>query len=70
MRSSPHNGFSFAIRRISACNSAGIGGRPGRDFRRQNNLQPARCQRIIVSGRTTIRASRQSIDLSPDFECH
>jgi MFS family permease len=29
MRSSPHEGFSFAIRRISARNSVGIGGRPG-----------------------------------------
>jgi hypothetical protein len=35
------------------------GGRPGRDFRRQNSFQPARCQRIIVSGRTTTRAPRQ-----------
>lgn len=34
-------------------------GRPGRDFSRQNNVHPARCQRIIVSGRTTTRASRQ-----------
>ena len=28
-------------------------------FRRQNSFQPARCQRIIVSGRTTAKASRQ-----------
>jgi hypothetical protein len=47
--------FSFAIRRISARSSAGIGGRPGRDLRRQNNFHPARCQRINVCGRTTIK---------------
>ena len=35
-------------------------GRPGRDLSRQKSFQPARCQRIIVSGRTTTRASRQS----------
>jgi hypothetical protein len=40
MRSSPHAGFSFAIRRISARSSRGIGGRPGRDFSRQNNFHP------------------------------
>jgi hypothetical protein len=61
MRSSPHyEGFSFAIRRINARNSAEIGGRPRRDFMRQNNFQPARCQRISVSGRTTVSAPRQS----------
>ena len=60
MRSSPQEGFSFAIRRISACNSQGIGGRPGRDFSRQNSFHPARCQRINVCGRTTTKASRQS----------
>jgi hypothetical protein len=60
MRSSPHDGFSRAMRRIRACNCLGIGGRPGRDFSRQKSFQPARCQRIIVSGRTTTRASRQS----------
>jgi len=60
MRSSPHEGFSFAIRRISVCNSEGIGGRPGPDFSRQNSFHPARCQRISVSGRTTTSAPRQS----------
>ena len=59
MRSSPHVGFSFPTRRIRSCTCPGIRGRPGRDFRRQNSRQPARCQRIIVSGRTTTtRASR------------
>jgi len=59
MRSSPHEGFSFAIRRIRAWTCCGIGGRPGRDLSRQNNFHPVRCQRIIVSGSTTTRASRQ-----------
>jgi hypothetical protein len=35
-------------------------GRPDRDLSRQNSFHPARCQRIIVSGRTTTKASRQS----------
>jgi len=60
MRSSPHEGFSSAIWRISTCSSTGIGGRPGRDFNRQNSSHPARCQRISVSGRTTVSAPRQS----------
>ena len=59
MRSSPQEGFSFAMRRIRARNALGIGGRPGRDFHRQNNFHPARCQRIIVAGCTITRASRQ-----------
>ena len=60
MRSSPHVGFSLPMRRIRACNCFGIGALPGRDLRRQNSRQPARCQRIIVSGRTATRAPRQS----------
>jgi len=31
-----------------------------RSHRRQNSLQPARCQRIIVSGRTTTSAERHA----------
>ena len=57
MRSSPHVGFSFPMRRIRSRTCFGIRGRPGRDFRRQNSRQPARCQRIIVSGRTSTRVS-------------
>jgi hypothetical protein len=53
MRSSPHSTFSRAIRRDQLGSSCGIGGRPARDFIRQNNLQPARCQRTIVAGCTT-----------------
>src|SRR4029450_9214849 len=32
IRSSPHNGFSLAIRRMSRRSSNGMGGRPGRDL--------------------------------------
>ena len=63
IRSSPHSTFSRAILRISARSSFGIGGRPARDFIRQNNRQPARCQRIIVAGCTTTSALRQSNSL-------
>jgi hypothetical protein len=45
---------------IKARNCRGIGGRPGRDLSRLNNLHPARCRWIIVSGRTATSASRQS----------
>jgi hypothetical protein len=55
-----YEGFSFAIRRISACNSGGMGGRPGRDLILQDSLHPARCQRINVAGLTTASTSRQS----------
>jgi hypothetical protein len=34
-------------RRLRSRSSCGIGGRPARDFIRQSNLQPARCQRIM-----------------------
>ena len=39
-------GFARAIDTISRLKSAGIGGRPDRDFHRQNSRQPWRCQRI------------------------
>ncbi len=58
--SSPHRGFSVAMRRINWRSSSGIGGRPGLDLQRQNRRQLARCQRINVSGRTTTKAPRQS----------
>ena len=60
MRSWPHVGLSWAIWRMSACNSAGIRGRPGRDFQRQNSRNPWRCQRINVAGCTMAKAWRQS----------
>src|SRR5215831_12995820 len=53
-------GFSRAIRRIRACRSAGIGGRPGVDFQRQKSRNPWQCQRRNVSGCTTAKAARQS----------
>jgi hypothetical protein len=39
-RASPQVGFARAIETISCCRLAGIGGRPGRDFHRQNSRQP------------------------------
>jgi hypothetical protein len=47
------------ISRISRRISSGTVGRPQwrRDFKRQYNLKPARCQRITVSGRTIASAS-------------
>jgi hypothetical protein len=60
MRSSPQVGFSIATRRMSLRSSSGMGGRPGRDFQRHRSRHPARCHRIIVSGRTITRAERQS----------
>jgi len=39
----------------SCCRPTRIGGRPGaRDFQRQNNRNPFRCQRMRVSGLTTM----------------
>jgi hypothetical protein len=53
MRSSPHVRFAAAIVAISRCTSGEIAGRPGkRDYQRQNNRNPCRCQRISVSGFT------------------
>ena len=60
MRSLPQRGFSRAMRRMRRCSSAGIAGRPGREFRRHSSFQALRCQRSHVSGRTTTNASRQS----------
>src|SRR6202047_3989371 len=62
--SSPHTGFSPVILRIKTRSSSGIRGRPGQHFHLQNNLQPARCHRIIVFGRTTNSASRHSKHLA------
>jgi hypothetical protein len=60
MRSSPHEGFSRAIRRISVRSSTGRGGRPRRDVHRHHTRNPWRCQRIKVCGCTMVRACRQS----------
>ena len=55
----PHNRFARLISRISRRISSGTIGRSRRrrDFQRQYDLKPARCQRITVSGRTMARAS-------------
>ena len=54
----PHNGLATLIWRISWRISTVTAGRPQRcfDFHRQYDLNPARCQRITVSGRTIARA--------------
>ncbi len=59
MRSSPQDGLFSAISRMSILSFFGIGGRPGRDFHRQNSLNPCRCQPINVRGCTTVNAIRQ-----------
>ena len=53
--------FSLTMRRISSRISLVVLGRPGRpllDFHRQYVLNPWRCHRTTVSGRTMISASR------------
>jgi hypothetical protein len=54
----PHNGLATLIWRISWRISTVTAGRPQRcfDFHRQYDLNPARCQRITVSGRTMASA--------------
>src|SRR6516165_1492609 len=54
----PHNGLALLISRISRRISKGTVGRPRRrlDFQRQYDRNPARCQRITVSGRTIANA--------------
>jgi hypothetical protein len=57
MRSSPHEGFSCAIWRISRWSSGGIRGRPDWHFLRQNSSKPWWCQLIKVLGVDCQRAS-------------
>jgi hypothetical protein len=54
----PHNGLAPLIWRISWRISTVTAGRPQRcfDFHRQYDLNPPRCQRITVSGRTIASA--------------
>src|SRR4029077_2789180 len=54
----PHNGLATLIWRISWRISTVTAGRPQGcfDFQRQYHLNPARCQRITVSGRTIASA--------------
>src|SRR3984893_15292418 len=59
MRGAPHNGLATLISRINRRISNDTIGRPQRrrDFQRQYDLKPARCQRITVPGRTIASAS-------------
>jgi len=55
----PHNGLAMLISWMSRRISNDTVGRPQRhrDFQRQYNLKPPRCQRITVSGRTIASVS-------------
>jgi hypothetical protein len=62
--SSPRVGLSEAISTINLRTSVGTLGLPlDRDFHFQKNRKPFRCQRINVSGFTTVRIERQSKNL-------
>src|SRR5258705_11309849 len=54
----PHSGLAMLISRISRRISNDTVGRPQRcrDFQRQYDLKPARCQRMTVSGFTIVSA--------------
>ena len=60
IRGAPHSGLAILISRISRRIPAGTVGRPerGREFQRQYDLNPARCQRTTVSGFTSVSALR------------
>ena len=59
MRGAPQSGLARLISRINLRISSGTLGLPPRrlDFQLQNDRNPARCQRITVSGRTMASAS-------------
>src|SRR5436190_23586758 len=59
MRGAPQSGLARLMSRINLRISSGTRGLPPRrlDFQRQNDRNPARCQRITVSGRTMVSAS-------------
>ena len=63
MRGAPQVGFSTTIRKINSRTSFGVGFLPTRvptlEISFQYKRKPARCQRITVSGATTIRACFQ-----------
>ena len=62
----PQNGFAFAILRTSLRISGLIGGCPRplcRDLNLQNSLKPFLCHQTTVSGLTTIKATRQLIQI-------
>src|SRR4030095_328414 len=54
----PHNGLAMLISRISRRISNGAVGRPQRcrDFQRQYDLKPVRCQRMTASALTILSA--------------
>ena len=56
----PQSGLARLISRISRRISSGTLGLPARrrDFQRQKERKPARCQWITVSGSTIVRVSR------------
>src|SRR3984893_5987065 len=60
IRGAPHRGLAMLISRTSRRISTATVGRPerGRDFQRQYDLNPARCQRTTVSGFTIVSALR------------
>ena len=60
MRGAPQRGLARLISRMSRRISGATLGLPAcrRDFQRQNERKPARCQRTIVSGRTIVTAFR------------
>src|SRR5436189_3177212 len=60
MRGAPQSGLARLISRISRRISSVTFGLPERrrDFQRQKERKPARCQRITVSGSTIVSASR------------
>ena len=66
IRGAPHNGFVLAISSMSFLVSGSNGGLPDpffRDLNLQNSLNPFLCQRITVSGWTTIKAFLQLFHL-------
>ena len=64
MRGAPQSGLARLISRISRRISGGTLGLPARrrDFQRQKERKPARCQRITVSGSTIVMASNTRRD--------
>ena len=62
MRGASQPGSSVFMRRMSSWISSLIFGRPsGRNRKRQNSRNPARCQETTVSARTIIRALAQPV---------
>src|SRR3972149_3780651 len=60
IRGAPHRGLAMLLSRISRQISGGTVGLPPRrrDFQRQYDLKPARCQQTMVFGLTIANASQ------------